>query len=165
MEALLDRQNSALDALRRLSHGPVPAVLRRRGLAAALLGLAAGFDLHVAPSAERRFDAQAETAAYLCARAAMSSAKPPALGRLMMSADGDRLVVIVEGVDEQVVDGPDWPSVVDRVEALGGTVVVSAGLDESATLRLELPISRGDRHAELAQTDASVSGPNADLAR
>jgi hypothetical protein len=169
MEALLDRQisaaNSALDALRRLSHGPVPAVLRRRGLAAALLGLAAGFDLHIAPSAERRFDATVETAAYLCARAAMSSAKPPALGRLMLSADGDRLVMIVEGVDEQVADGPDWPSVLDRVEALSGTVVVSAGLDEYATLRLELPTSRGDGHAELAQTDASVSGPSADLAR
>jgi signal transduction histidine kinase len=168
MEAVLDRQilaaNSALDALRRLSHGPVPAVLRRRGLAAALGGLGAGFDLHVAPSAERRFDAQVETAAYLCARAAMSSATPAAPGQLILSFDGDRLVMIVEGVDEQVADGPDWPGVVDRVEALSGTVVVGAGPDGSATLRLELPTSRGGGHAEFAQTDASVSGPNADLA-
>jgi hypothetical protein len=168
MEAVLDRQilaaNSALDALRRLSHGPVPAVLRRRGLAAALGGLGAGFDLHVAPSAERRFDAQVETAAYLCARAAMSSATPAAPGQLILSFDGDRLVMIVEGVGEQVADGPDWPGVVDRVEALSGTVVVGAGSDETETLRLELPTSRGGGHAEFAQTDASVSGPNADLA-
>ena len=83
----------------------------------------------------------------------------------MLSADGDRLVVIVEGVDEQVVDGPDWPSIVDRVEALSGTVAVGAGLNETATLRLELPTSRGGGQAEFAQADASVSGPNADLAR
>jgi hypothetical protein len=72
--------------------------------------------------------------------------------------------MIVEGVGEQVADGPDWPGVVDRVEALSGTVVVSAGSDETETLRLELPTSRGGGHAEFAQTDASVSGPNTDLA-
>jgi hypothetical protein len=168
MEALIDHQisaaNSALDALRRLSHGPVPAVLRRRGLAAALGGLRAGFGLDVAPSADRRFDAQLETAAYLCARAAMSSAAPAAPGQLILSFEGDRLEMIVEGVDEQVADGPDWPGVVDRVEALSGTVVIGAGLDGSSTLRLKLPTSRGGGHAEFAQTDASVSGPNADLA-
>jgi hypothetical protein len=133
-------------------------------LAAALAGLGAGFDLHVAPSAERRFDAQVETVAYLCAQAAMSSATPAAPGQLILSFDGDRLVMIVEEVDEQVADGPDWPGVVDRVEALSGTVVVGAGPDGSASLRLELPTSRDGGHAEFAQTDASVSGPNADLA-
>ena len=168
MEAQLDRQisaaNTGLDALRRLSHGPVPAVLRRRGLTAALVGLGAGLDLHVAPSAERRFDAQVETATYLCARAAMSSAAA-APEQLTLSVDGDRLIMIVDGVDEQVADGPDWPSVVDRIQALSGTVVVSAGPEQSANVRLELPTSRGDVQAELAHADASVAGPNADFAR
>ena len=169
LQALLDRQiaaaNSALDALRRLSHGPVPAVLRRRGLAAALVGLGAGFDVHVAPSAERRFDTQVETAAFLCARAATDPAGTTASGRLTLSADGEWLLLIVEGVDARVAEGPDWPGVVDRVEALSGAVAVGAGLNETATLRLELPTSRGGGQAEPAQADASVSGPNADLAR
>lgn len=169
LQALLDRQitaaNSALEALRRLSHGPVPAVLRRRGLAAALAGLGAGFDVNVAPSAERRFGIQVETAVFLCARAATDPAGTTASGRLTLSADGECLLLTVAGVDECVMEGPDWPGVVDRVEALSGTVVVGAGPDETKTLRLELPTSRGGGHAELAQTDASVSGPNADLAR
>lgn len=168
-QGLLDRQislaNLALEALRRLSHGPVPAVLRRRGLVAALAGLGAGFEVRVASPAERRFDPQVETAAYLCARAALSSAKPTTPGQLTLTADGDRLIMIVDGVDEQVAQSSDYASVIDRVEALSGTVAFTAGPGPHATLRLDLPPVPGNAHSEPAHTELSMPGPNSDLAR
>jgi signal transduction histidine kinase len=169
MRLLLDRQieaaNAGLGELRRLSHGAVPAVLRRRGLAAALVATGAGLDVQITSTAEPRFDAQIETAAYLCARAALSGPGSAKSGRIVLTADSGKLAMTVPGIDEQVPNGPDWPSVVDRVEALGGKVVVISEPGGAPTVRLDLPLPPAAGHAEPAQTDRSVSGPKADFAR
>jgi hypothetical protein len=158
--------NAALDALRQLSRGIVPAVLRRRGLAAALVAAGHRVDVQVAPSAVRRFDPQVETAAYLCAQTALGPRTVTVRPQNVLVAGDDRLVMTVTGIGEDVTEGPDWQNVLDRVEALRGEVVVNSRSTEPATLRLEVPLATGEgQRLAAAQAAASVSGPKADLVR
>jgi hypothetical protein len=125
---LVDEVNAGLEALRELTRGVFPTRLARTGLRCLAPAVA------VSPSVEsRRFAPHVETAIYQCGADAASG---------HLDLDGNELVLTLPGVtsyDE---------SVRDRVDAAGGTLVVSG-----QTLSVRVP-------AEPAQTSDSRSGPN-----
>ena len=130
-ERLTDAQEhlrAALDQLRALAHGIFPRALAGDGLGAALEDLAeeAARPLrveHAAPPAP----AVVEATAYLVVAAVVRAGDGGV--KVATAAAGDRLLVTVEGEAP-----PLSPALLDRVDALGGTLVQGPG-----ALRLELP--------------------------
>jgi signal transduction histidine kinase len=123
----------AIDDLRDLSRGLFPAVLGDEGLCAAVHALAETHRLTVREMPAQRLAASVETTAYLVvARAA--AAGPAVVGAVL---DGGSLVVTV--VVERA--GPlDTADLRDRVEALGGSLKVSVGPQETR-VELHLPLA------------------------
>jgi hypothetical protein len=142
LEQLVTRTNAALESLRELTRGVFPTQLVRAGLPRALTshlarrGLAAA--LHVEPSADRRFPASVEAAVYFCCVEALSAGSGSA--RIDLLVAGQDLIVRISGFARDEVD---VQSIVDRVEAVGGspsltaadvlTVSIPVGVDEPAS--------------------------------
>ncbi len=125
-DALVDQATTALDALRELTRGIFPTLLARAGIAPALsahlsrAGVTA--PLQVDDSATgRRFAARTEAAAYYAATSAVAAG---AQGPLRLEVVADCLVLEVH----RAVDlGPERQAVLDRVEALGGSLAEGDG--------------------------------------
>ena len=127
---------AALGELRDLAHGIYPAILTEAGLAPALATLtdAAPLPVEIRDTAQDRYPAAVETAAYLVVAKALDDAAGRGASYAAVSAtrDGGRLVVTVQD------DGTDRSSAMvqlaDRVGALDGRLAV-----EPTRLRAELP--------------------------
>jgi hypothetical protein len=125
-DSLVDQATTALDALRELTRGIFPTMLARAGIAPALsahlsrAGL--GAPLQVDDSATgRRFAARTEAAAYYAATSAVAAG---AQGPLRLEVVADCLVLEVH----RAVDlGAERQAVLDRVEALGGSLAEGDG--------------------------------------
>jgi signal transduction histidine kinase len=147
--ALLRRLETAtgetLDALREITHGLFPAVLSRRGVAAALrahlatVGLVDVLQVETAV-AERRFPAATEAAAYFCCLASLADLGRPTGVRLGLR-DG-MLVLDVSGSEparQEQATPPEPVFLTDRVEAVGGLLRRERRPDGTLVLHAELP--------------------------
>ena len=134
-EATGDAQ-AALGELRELAHGIHPAILTEAGLGPALATLAdaAPLAVEIDETAEERYPAPVETAAYFVVAEAIDDAARRGASYAAVSAlrEDERLVVKVED------DGSERTSAMihlaDRVGAVGGSLDV-----EPTTLRAEIP--------------------------
>jgi len=122
LEQMVTGTNQALECLRELTRGLFPTQLARAGLAPALRshlarsGLAAA--LHVEEAVERRFPARVETAVYFCCAEALRAGSGPTRIELLMA--GSNLAARIRGFAS---DTADLQAMVDRVEAVGGSLI------------------------------------------
>jgi signal transduction histidine kinase len=137
----------ALEELRELSHGIHPAVLTERGLAAALEELTdrAALPTHLELSIDTRPPARVEAAAYfMVSEALTNAAKHSHAGEVRVSASRERDLLIVEVTDDGIggaapQGGSGLRGLTDRVEALGGRLIVSSPPGRGTTVRGEIP--------------------------
>ena len=136
---LVEEATVALDRLRALTRGIFPTVLARSGIGPALVshfaGSSNGRTLRVDPSAvDRRFPPRVEAAAYFCCTQTgqVDDGQPVSVEITVQRGD---LVLDLDGIG---LEGADQQAVVDRVEALGGSVM-TADRDEEPHLQVRLP--------------------------
>jgi hypothetical protein len=140
---LVDQATGALDALRDLTRGIFPTMLTRTGLGPALssyLGRLGRPDaLVVAESvAGRRFAARTEAAAYFCCTAAVPDRTGTA--QVSLAVSEDTLAIEIAGAAHT---DADLAAMVDRVEALGGSLRLSGditGDGQDSLLLVRLPV-------------------------
>ena len=121
IDVLVDRTNAALEALRELTRGVFPTQLSRSGLEPALRSLVhrAGGSVRFTATqgARRRFAARVEATVYFCCAEVIRRAAPASVD---LDLDDRGLVLRIVGVSQVV----DRDAVIDRVEAVGGLLVV-----------------------------------------
>jgi signal transduction histidine kinase len=147
LSLLADGLGTALDELREVSHGIHPAILSEAGLGPALEALArrsavpVELDLNLGP----RLGEHAEAAGYYIASEAITNvakhAQASVIGVCVDGCDG----VLTLSISDDGVGGAD-PSrgsgiigLRDRVEALGGTILVLSPPGHGTTLHAQLP--------------------------
>ena len=143
IERLVDGTNSALEALRELTRGVFPTQLARSGIEPALrsfLGRSdSPADLLMDPSvAGERFAPRVEAAVYFCSVEAVRTAEVTVIE---LSLDHDRLCQRVHGVA-----GLDLQAVEDRVEAVGGTLVLAGDV-----LEVTIPVGSAPAYSGLVE--------------
>jgi signal transduction histidine kinase len=138
------RLQRAIDELRELAHGIHPVELSDEGLAAAVEALGDGVPMLVGALPAQRLPRSVEVAAYVLVDEAVRRAAtrdggvaPGVHAQLM---DG-HLVVEIEDPSEPSPQQAlaDLVSVVDRVRALDGRLIVRARTDGGVLIRAELP--------------------------
>jgi len=154
LDELVTDTNSALEELRELTRGVFPTQLTRVGIVPTLRSFLGRTDpaptLEVDDSAgSRRFPERVETAVYFCC---VEAARLGA-STMSLSIDGPDLVLEIEGLPGAEAD---LRPVLDRVEAVGGSLSLTGGV-----LELRIPV---DQEAAADQLSESRSGPNAALA-
>ena len=131
-----DQAQAALEELRGLAHGIYPAILAEAGLAPALATLAdaAPLPVEIRNSAQGRYPAGVETAAYLLVAEALEDAtgRDASHAAISIVQDGGWLVVTVQ--DDGTTRTSAMVQLADRVGALDGSLAV-----ELTRLRAELP--------------------------
>ena len=149
IDPLVDAATDALESLRDLTRGVFPTVLARSGLGPALSAYVSrtGCSVRVIvdPSlADRRFSARVEAAAYFCATAVMPNDACADEVRLCVS--NSNLVVELRGGRRGDMD---LQAMVDRVEALAGTLVIDEPEPAGGTVRLmvRIPVERAAQPA------------------
>lgn len=144
----------SIEKLRTITGGVLPPLLARRGLAAALTSSVGQSTAVVVGDGigERRFSTGVEIAAYFCCIEAVRGMAPGA--ELTLDAVDDRLHVVVRG--HRSGEDDSELRLVDRVEALGGQVVVSGAPGGPSEVRAAIPVAS-------AHTAASRSEPKTDL--
>ncbi len=162
---LLDRSvdilTSAIDELRELARGVHNETLTERGLGAALAQLARRCPIEVVLTADvdGRLPALVETSVYYLVAEALTNATKYGAHRVWLevshtvAATNDRLLVgIVDdgpgGADP--TKGSGLTGMAERVEALGGTVVVESRPDAGTTVRADVPLPSSAGSALLA---------------
>lgn len=138
---------TAIDELRALVHGVVPAELTERGLAAAVEGLAdrmpISVELRVEGLADRLPPAVESTGYFVVSEALVNAVKHARAGELavtLLRADGDRLRIEVrdDGVGGAGA-GNGTRSMADRVEALGGWLRIDSTAGRGTRVEVEIP--------------------------
>jgi signal transduction histidine kinase len=137
----------ALQELRDLSQGCVPSVLAERGLAAALAQLCdrAAVPTHLDLCFDRPLASEIEVAAYFVVSEALTNAAKHAHASEVRAAawlEGKLLVLEVtdNGIGGASADaGSGLAGLVNRIEALGGQLIVSSPPGGGTTLRAEIP--------------------------
>ena len=147
IDVLVDAATDALEALRDLTRGVFPTVLARSGLGPALSAYVTrtgcSARLVMEPSlADRRFSARVEAAAYFCATEALPD--DACADEVRLGVDGPDLVVVVRGRRR---DDMDLQAMVDRVEALAGTLVVEDPADGVIRLVVRIPVEHAAQPA------------------
>ena len=141
-DRLVAQATAALDSLRELTRGIFPTMLTRGGLGPALSTYLSRLGrpgiLHVAESAaDRRFAARTEAAAYFCCTAAIPEGD--LVTSISLSVADAELVVEIEGAAPTAAD---LAAMVDRVDALGGSLLALDEPGEGTEVRLlvRLPV-------------------------
>ena len=140
---------AAGEELREISHGVHPAMLSRGGLRSALraLGRRAAMPVEVNVDTASRMAESVEVAAYyVVAEALTNAAKYAQASAVTVDVDADeqqlRVVVADDGVGgADVSAGTGLIGLKDRVEALGGRVVISSAKGVGTTLIAEMPLA------------------------
>ncbi|MDT7677859.1 MAG: hypothetical protein QOD82_5761, partial [Pseudonocardiales bacterium] len=152
LDSLVSEVTSALDELRELARGIHPVVLVEGGLPAALeaVALRSAVPVELAVAVEGRLPEQVEIAAYYVVSEALTNvAKHAAASVVQIRVDtlerGGSDVLRVEVRDNgrggaTVPGGGGLLGLKDRVEALGGRLVLDSPPGSGTTLRLELPL-------------------------
>jgi signal transduction histidine kinase len=136
-----DELSEAMAELRELAHGLHPALLAERGLGPALEALAAraSFPVELSIGVDEPLPEPVEAAAYyLASEALANAAKHADPSSATVSVRRERDALLVEIADDgpggaDVAGGTGIRGLIDRIEALGGT------------LRIESPPGRGTR--------------------
>jgi PAS domain S-box-containing protein len=141
--------NSVLDDLRELSRGLHPAVLSEDGLTPALSSLArrsaVPVDLRLDLGTER-FDEPVEVAAYYAASEALTNtAKHAGASRVEVAATRREGWLELSVTDDgrggaDVSSGSGLTGLVDRVEAIGGTMHIESHIGLGTAVHVKLPI-------------------------
>jgi signal transduction histidine kinase len=137
----------ALAELRELTQGIHPTILTERGLPTALEELCrrAAVPAHLQVDLDRRLPNQIESAAYFLVSEALTNAAKHSHATevgVMATCAGELLSVEVadDGIGGATVEGgTGLRGLVDRVEALGGTLTISSPPGRGTTLRAEFP--------------------------
>jgi PAS domain S-box-containing protein len=137
----------AVEELRELARGIHPATLTEHGLGRALAGLAERSPLEVEITAvpTERLAETVEVAAYFVAAEALTNvAKYAQADRATVSVVHTPHAAVVEVADDgrggaEMTTGGGLRGLADRVEALGGRLVVDSPLDGGTRLRAEIP--------------------------
>ena len=137
LEEMVSRTNHALECLRELTRGLFPTQLARAGLAPALRSLLARSGrtttVQIDETAERRFPPRVETAVYFsCAEALRVGAGPIGVD---VSATSSGLVTRIRGFARDEVD---MQAIVDRVEAVGGSLTQV----ETDVVSIQVPVGQ-----------------------
>ncbi|HET7012332.1 MAG TPA: histidine kinase [Streptosporangiaceae bacterium] len=138
---------AALAELRDLTQGIHPAILSERGLPAALDELARRAPLPTTVQAEidLRLPDQVESAAYFMVSEGLANAAKHSAAKQVLITASWRPGQLTVQVDDDGVGGArkeggtGLPGLVDRIEALGGTLTLSSPPGEGTSLRAELP--------------------------
>ncbi|WP_172592028.1 sensor histidine kinase [Subtercola boreus] len=146
--ALRTRIDQAAAELRHLVHAVLPAALIERGLFAAAEDLVDRLDIPARLEGDiddRELDQQTAQTAYLVVAEALTNAVKHSGASVVivsLNSEDEYLTVVIEddGRGGASVDaGTGLKGLRDRVEAFGGTFVVSSELDKGTRLRVELP--------------------------
>jgi signal transduction histidine kinase len=137
----------ALEELRELSQGIHPAVLTERGLAAALEELAdrSALPAYLDVSIAEQLSPAVEAAAYFVVSEALTNAaKHSHAGEVRIAASRKHDLLMVEVADDGIggaalQGGSGLRGLTDRVEALGGRLMVSSPPGRGTSLRAEIP--------------------------
>ena len=157
LDSLVNEATSTLDELRELARGIHPVVLAEGGLAAALEVLArrSAVPVELDVRVDRRPPEPIETAAYyLVAEAVTNAAKHAHASAVTVTVEADaadavlRVAVRDDGCGgAHLGGGSGLVGLKDRVEALGGRIVVDSPRGAGTDLRVELPLSADGRSA------------------
>lgn len=142
--------NEALEDLRDLARGIYPPLLADEGLASALRAQArkAAVPVAVETTGIGRYPQQVESAVYFCSLEAVQNAAKYARAsevRIRLAGEDGRLVFEVadDGVGFDMTEtrrGIGLHGMVDRIEAIGGTLAVTAAPGEGTTVSGWVPI-------------------------
>jgi signal transduction histidine kinase len=139
---------SVLDELRELSRGLHPAILSKGGLAPAIMALgrrsAIPVELHL--HVDRSLPDQVEVAAYyIVSEALTNAAKHSHASLVTVRADAEETVLRIAvrddgngGADPR--QGSGLTGLVDRVEAIGGTLCIDSPVGRGTSLLAAIPI-------------------------
>jgi signal transduction histidine kinase len=146
LTAAVDELQAAVDELRELARGVHPSILSEEGLAAALESLASRTSFPVRLDVvEERLPPQVEATAYFLACESLANVlKHAQASRAAISARRRDGVLLVEVEDDGVggaaaADGSGIAGLGDRVEALGGRLVVESPVGGGTRVLGEIP--------------------------
>ena len=150
LDAAIEELAAGLDELRELASGLHPSVLAERGFVAALeaLALRAPIPVELAALPERRLPEQIEAAAYYVVAEALANVQKHADARhVTVSATADDGELVVDVVDDGTggadPEGEGLRGLVDRVEALGGTLHVDSPTGHGTRVHATFPVGSG----------------------
>jgi signal transduction histidine kinase len=146
-----DNLTGSLEELRELSRGIHPAILSDGGLSPAIKALArrSAVPVQLDLDVERRLPEPVEVAAYYVVSEALANTAKHARASIahveLRAADGRlQLSVSDDGVGgASNDDGSGLVGLTDRVEALGGTILVDSPTGQGTRLEVDLPIDFG----------------------
>jgi signal transduction histidine kinase len=146
-----DNLTGSLEELRELSRGIHPAILSDGGLSPAIKALArrSAVPVKLDLDIERRLPEPIEVAAYYVVSEALANTAKHARASIahveLRAADGRlQLSVSDDGVGgASNDDGSGLVGLTDRVEAVGGTILVESPLGQGTRLEVDLPIDLG----------------------
>jgi signal transduction histidine kinase len=148
---IADGLTGALTDLRELSRGIHPAILSEGGLSPALKALArrSAVPVQLDIDVRQRLPEPVEVAAYYVAAEALANTAKHArasIAHVNLQAHNDRLQLSIrdDGQGGATTDGGSGlVGLTDRVEALGGTILVDSPPGQGTRLDVDLPIGLG----------------------
>jgi PAS domain S-box-containing protein len=147
LDMVVDELVAGLDELRQLASGLHPSVLSERGLVAALeaLALRAPLPVELAALPDRKLPEPLEAAAYYVVAEALANVQKHAgAGKVVVTAVCDDIRLLVEIVDDGAggadPEGEGLRGLVDRVEALDGTLEVDSPAGQGTRVRARFPL-------------------------
>jgi len=149
LEGIRGETTQALENLRDLARGVYPPLLADQGLAAALGAQArkVTFPVEVEPNGISRYPQEVEAAVYFCVLEALqNAAKYAEASRAVVRLrrdDGDLAFEVEDdgnGFDPEATPrGSGLQNMVDRVEALGGSLEVTSEVGTGTTIAGQIP--------------------------
>jgi signal transduction histidine kinase len=149
LSSLADGLTEVLDNLRELSRGMHPAVLTEGGLAPALRSLArrsaVPVDVRIELAGDRFEEAVEVAAYYVVSEALTNTAKHADSSHISLSVLREPTSLALSVADDgrggaSASSGSGLTGLVDRVEAIGGTIRVHSPAGEGTTIDVTLPI-------------------------
>jgi PAS domain S-box-containing protein len=148
LDVAIDELAAGLEELREIATGLHPSILTERGLVAALdaLALRAPVPVELRTALDGQLPEQVEAAAYYVVAEALANVHKHARARGVVvhaATDGQCLDVSVvdDGAGGADADGHGLRGLADRVEALGGRLMLDSPTGGGTRLRAEIPHS------------------------
>jgi PAS domain S-box-containing protein len=148
LDVAIDELAAGLQELRELASGLHPSVLAERGFAPALAALAlrAPVPVELAAVPDRKLPDQVEAGAYYVVAEALANVQKHAgAHRVVVKATADEAELLVEVVDDGAggadPEGEGLRGLVDRVEALAGTLEVDSPTGHGTRVRARFPLA------------------------
>jgi signal transduction histidine kinase len=151
---LRDQASAALENLRDLARGVYPPLLADKGLFAALDAQArkAGVAVEVQPSDLGRYAPDVESTVYFCVLEALNNVVKyaDARGAVVSLAQTDGVLTFEVQDDGRGFDtarstyGTGLQGMADRLDAVGGSLIVRSSPGSGAVVRGEIPVSTSD---------------------